>query len=36
MVPGDLNTDGVALHPVEVRVVGSRCIEEFSPQELAE
>ena len=33
-VPGDLHTDGVALHLVEARVVGGRRVEELSPQQL--
>lgn len=34
-VPGDLDADGVPLHPVKPGVVGGRCVEELSPQELS-
>lgn len=34
-VPGDADTDGIALHLVEAGVVGRCCVEELSPQQLA-
>lgn len=33
-VPGDADTDGVALHLVEARVVSGSSIEELTPQQL--